>query len=219
MFKQMFSNITPITKNIIILNVVVYLASNFLMFPKLYELLSVFYIESPHFKAWQIITHMFMHAPLEGNFGITHILFNMFTLLSFGPVLEQTLGEKKYVFLYFASGIGAYFLNCGWNFVEITQLGVNPEMIYNTPMLGASGAIAGVVAAFAVLFPDAKISMMFIPIGIKAKYLMTAAVVISLYLGFTGNAGESDRQRLEMGQITDRDSSLGRVWQTPGEHR
>lgn len=189
MFKQMFSQLTPVTKNIIILNVVVYLISNFVMFPKLYELLSAFYIESPHFKVWQIITSMFMHAPLEGGGGIMHILFNMFTLLSFGPVIEKVMGEKKYVILYFASGIGAYFLHCAWTYFQIAELGANPEMLYNIPMMGASGAIAGVIAAFALLAPDSKIAIMFIPIGIKAKYLMTAALVISLYLGITGSAG------------------------------
>lgn len=189
MFKNLFSQLTPITKKIIILNVIFYLVSNFLMFPKLYELFSAFYFESPHFKIYQIITHMFMHAPFGEGVGITHILFNMFTLLSFGPVIERVLGEKKYVILYFASGIGAYFMHCLWNYVEISQLGVNPQLIYNVPMLGASGAIAGVIAAFATLSPDSKISIMFIPIGIKAKYLLTAALVISFYLGVTGSAG------------------------------
>lgn len=188
MLKSMFGPLTPITKNLIILNVLVYLVSNFWMFPKLYEWFSVFYIESPHFKVWQIITHMFMHAPFQGGGGITHILFNMFTLWSFGPIMEQVLGPKKYVLLYFLSGLGAYFFNCGWNFIKIYELGVNPELINNIPMLGASGAIAGVIAAFATLSPDSKIAIMFIPIGIKAKYLMAAAVLISLYLGLTGSA-------------------------------
>lgn len=189
MFRNLFSQLTPITKNIIILNVIVYLASNFLMFPKLYELFSAFYFESPYFKVWQIVTHMFMHAPLGEGIGITHILFNMFTLLSFGPIIERVLGPKKYVVLYFLSGIGAYALHCVWMYIQISQLSVDPEMIYNIPMMGASGAIAGIIAAFATLSPDSKIAIMFIPIGIKAKYLMAAALALSLYLGITGSAG------------------------------
>ena len=224
MFKQMFSNITPITKNIIILNVVVYLVTNFLMFPKLYELLSVFYIESPHFKAWQIITHMFMHATLEGNFGITHILFNMFTLFSFGPVLEQALGDRKYLILYFLSGLGSFFLFNLWNFVEVeqikasldglgfdinsylagnsvpfkgnseavlTQQGLVGDLlnIVRTPMVGASGAIFVVIAAFATLYPDSKIGIMFIPIPVKVKYVLPIVIVGSIYLGISGNGG------------------------------
>lgn len=183
----MFPQLTPITKNILIINVVVYIISNFWNFPFLYEHLSVYYILSPFFKVWQVITHMFMHAPLSGGgIGLTHILFNMLTLMSFGPVLEQTLGQKKFIILYFASGIGAYFLNCGWNFFEISQ-GINPAQIYVIPMMGASGAIFGVIAAFSTLFPDAKMSILFIPYGIKAKYLLPAIVVISLYLGFSGS--------------------------------
>lgn len=184
----MFRNLTPVTKNILILNVVFYLASNFIQFPKLYEMFSVYYIESPYFRVWQVITHMFMHAPLQGGGGLTHILFNMITLLSFGPVLEQVLGERKYIILYFISGIGAYLLNCGWNYFEIMQ-SADPELIYNIPMMGASGAIFGVVAAFSTLFPDAKLFFFFIPFPIKAKYLFPGIIVISLYLGFSGSMG------------------------------
>ncbi|MBW8362567.1 MAG: rhomboid family intramembrane serine protease [Kaistella sp.] len=184
----MFQNLTPITRNIIVLNVVLYLLSNFVMFPQLYETFSVFYIESPYFRIWQVITHMFMHAPFGQGIGLTHILFNMFTLFSFGPVLEQVLGQKKYIMLYFISGISAYFLNCAWNYFEIMQ-GVNPEEIYAIPMMGASGAIFGVVAAFSTLFPDAKLFFMLIPFPIKAKYLLPGIIVISLYLGFSGSMG------------------------------
>lgn len=185
----MFPQLTPITKVILIINVIVYIISNYWNFPFLYEHLSVYYIGSPFFKVWQIITHMFMHAPMTGvGIGLTHILFNMLTLLSFGPVLEQFLGQKKFLILYFLSGIGAYLLNCGWNFFEISQ-GISAAEIYAIPMMGASGAIFGVIAAFSTLFPDAKISILFIPYGIKAKYLLPAIIVISLYLGFSGSMG------------------------------
>ncbi len=222
----MFNNITPITRNIIILNVIVYLVANFLL-PNLYNTFSGFYPFSPNFKSWQIITHMFMHAPLKEPGGIMHIVFNMFTLFSFGPVLEQVLGEKKYLILYFLSGLGSFFLFNLWSFVEAQQiifglqsLGLNASEIYpkaaidyvgdlkisattiegqelssqyynllRTPMLGASGAIFGVVTAFATLYPDAKIGIMFIPVPIKVKYLMPIVIVISIYLGVSGNGG------------------------------
>lgn len=186
----MFPRLTPVTKTILILNVLMYLVSNFYMFPKLYELFAVYYFTSPYFYPWQILTHMFMHAPLHGGgIGLTHILFNMLTLLSFGPVLEQYLDQRKYLILYFASGLGAYLLNCAWNYFEITQLGVSEEMIDRIPMLGASGAIFGVVAAFSTLFPEARLFFMFIPFPIKAKYLFPGIIVISLYLGFSGSMG------------------------------
>lgn len=184
----MFRQITPITRNIIIANVLIYLASNFLPWLRLYETFPAYYVGSPHFEFWQIFTHMFMHAPLQSSMGIMHILFNMVTLWSFGPVLEQTLQQQRFSALYFLSGIGAYALNCAWSFFEISQ-GVDPDIINNIPMVGASGAIFGVVAAFSTLFPDAKLYFMFIPFGIKAKYLLPIIIVVSLYLGFSGQMG------------------------------
>ncbi|MCS3867534.1 membrane associated rhomboid family serine protease [Chryseobacterium ginsenosidimutans] len=215
----MFNNIPPITRNIIILNVIVFIVT--LIMPQLYETLSGFYPFSPNFKSWQIITHMFMHG------GYMHILFNMFTLFSFGPVLEQALGEKKYLILYFVSGLGAFFLFNLWNFIEVQQivsglesLGLNASELYSksvigysgnmnisatttegkelsqqlydvlrTPMVGASGAIFGVVAAFATLYPNAKIGIMFIPIPMKVKYVLPVVVIGSIYLGVSGNGG------------------------------
>ena len=85
----MFQHITPITKNIMIINVVVYILSN--IFISLYSILPAYYPFSPNFQSWQVITHMFMHAPLQGGGGLMHILFNMLTLMSFGPVLEMYL--------------------------------------------------------------------------------------------------------------------------------
>lgn len=221
----MFNNIPPITRNIIIINIIVYIITNIIQ--SLYIPLSGFYPFSPNFKSWQIITHMFMHAPITETGGFMHILFNMFTLFSFGPILEQALGAKKYFILYFLSGLGAFFLFNLWNFIEIQQiisslesLGVNVAEIYQksainyvgdlrmsattadgqrlsnqlytllrTPMLGASGAIFGVVAAFATLYPNSKIGIMFIPVPVKVKYLLPIIVIGSIWLGVTGNAG------------------------------
>ncbi|MDW9381342.1 rhomboid family intramembrane serine protease [Chryseobacterium sp. JV558] len=213
----MFNNIPPITRNIIIINVIVFIVTYF-MGNQMINYLAGFYPFSPLFHSWQIITHMFMHG------SIMHILFNMMTLFSFGPILEQTLGDKKYLILYFVSGLGAFFLFNLWNFVEVQQLsheleqlgfnvnaylsGANVEFagntgsvlkqkellksltdILTTPMVGASGAIFGVVAAFATLYPDSKIGIMFIPVPIKVKYLLPIIVVGSVYLGVSGNGG------------------------------
>ena len=216
----MFNNIPPITRNIIIINVIMFIASFFLL-PQLNNILAAYYPFSPNFRSWQIITHMFMHG------GYMHIIFNMFTLYSFGPILEQVLGEKKYLILYFVSGLGAFALYNLWNFVEVQQvsaalenLGVNVADIYTqasisytgnvganiktpeevelfktlysilrSPMLGASGAIFGVIAAFAALYPDAKIMIMFIPVPVKVKYILPIIIVVSIFLGFSGNVG------------------------------
>ena len=218
----MFNNIPPITRNIIILNIIVYLAANFIPGDFLYNTLSAYYPFSPNFKIWQIISHMFMHAPFGAGVGITHILFNMFTLWSFGTVLEKTLGDKRYLLLYFLSGIGAFLLFNFWNFYEIQNIakviesqGINVAEIYkkseigypgdmsvfknpyamqlgrmlNGQMMGASGAIFGVVAAFATLFPEAKLIFLFIPFPIKAKVLLPIIIVVSIFLGINENVG------------------------------
>lgn len=214
----MFNNIPPITRNIIILNVIVFIVTNIFNSDELYRNLSAFYPFSPFFHSWQIITHMFMHG------SIMHIVFNMVTLYSFGPILEQTLGDKKYLILYFLSGLGAFFLFNAWNFIEVQQitsalenLGFNVNGFLNgasvefsgnsieiakqqelisslkniiaVPMVGASGAIFGVVAAFTTLYPDTKLMIMFIPIPIKAKYIMPVVIIGSIALGVTGNTG------------------------------
>ncbi len=214
----MFNNIPPITRNIIIINVIVFILTYVLQTDLMYRYLAAFYPFSPFFHSWQITTHMFMH----GSF--MHILFNLMTLYSFGPVLEQVLGDKKYVILYFVSGLGAFFLFNLWNFVEVEQIKsslqslgfdlagymdgesvsfkgnsaaileqqnlVNQlQSIISVPMVGASGAIFGVIAAFATLYPDAKIMLMFIPVPIKVKYLMPVVIAVSVYLGISGNVG------------------------------
>lgn len=214
----MINQIPPITRNLIIINVVVFALTYLLNSEMMYRYLAAFYPFSPFFHSWQIITHMFMH----GSF--MHILFNMFTLYSFGPVLERILGDRKYLILYFVSGLGAFFLFNLWNFIEVEQiktslqsfgfdlngymsgesvsfqgsaqavseqrqLASDLQSIITVPMVGASGAIFGVIAAFAVLFPDAEIMIMFIPIPVKVKYVLPVVVIGSVILGVTGNVG------------------------------
>jgi membrane associated rhomboid family serine protease len=175
----MFQNITPITKNIIILNVIVFILSNTFL-PQMYYYLVAYFPLAPEFKSWQIVTHMFMHG------GIMHIAFNMLTLASFGPLLERFLGEKKYILLYFLSGLGAYALNSLWIYYEMVN---NGNEFMNVAMLGASGAIFGVVAAFTALYPNAEMMIMFIPFPIKAKILLPIVIVGSIYLGINNVGG------------------------------
>lgn len=173
---------------------------------------AAFFPTSPYFKSWQIITHMFMHG------GFMHIAFNMLTLASFGPVLERFLGDKKFLILYFLSGLGAFVLFNLWelfqlyqdakpmiaegyafsdilygNFGEIPrnleESAMSVAEILKTPMVGASGAIFGVIAAFSVLYPNAEMFIMFIPFPIKAKVLFPIAIVVSLFLGISGSGG------------------------------
>lgn len=206
----MFQQLTPITKNIIILNVIVFVLAY--IFPQMLGYFAAFFPTSPYFKSWQIITHMFMHG------GFMHIAFNMLTLASFGPVLERFLGDKKFLILYFLSGLGAFVLFNLWELFHMYQIAqpmiaegysfldiltgnfgevprnlqesaVGVIDILRTPMVGASGAIFGVIAAFAILYPNAEMFIMFIPFPIKAKVLFPIAIVVSLVLGISGSGG------------------------------
>ena len=174
----MFSALTPITKNLIILNVVVFVLAN-LIFPPMYDYLVAYFPLSPNFKSWQIITHMFMHA------GIMHIAFNMIALATFGPVLERVLQGRKYVILYFLSGFGALLLHSLWLYYQM----ISTQEIIDSRMLGASGAIFGVMAGFTALYPNAEMFIMFIPFPIKAKILLPIVIIGSLYFGITGGGG------------------------------
>ena len=206
----MFQQLTPITKNIIILNVIIFVLA--LAIPQMNTYLAAYFPASPNFHSWQIITHMFMHS------GIMHIAFNMLTLASFGPVLERFLGDRKFLILYFLSGLGAFVLFNLWELFHMYQIAqpmiaegysfldiltgnfgevprnlqesaVGVIDILRTPMVGASGAIFGVIAAFAILYPNAEMFIMFIPFPIKAKVLFPIAIVVSLVLGISGSGG------------------------------
>jgi membrane associated rhomboid family serine protease len=120
-----------------------------------------------HGYVWQVVSCMFLHGSL------THILFNMFSLLVFGAVVEEALGKKRYLTLYFISGIGSSLLYIGLSLNGLT------------PMLGASGAIFGVVTAYAFMFPK---NLLFIPPGIPvpAWLFVIGFAVISLFSGMLG---------------------------------
>lgn len=196
----MFSHLTPITRNIIILNVLVYLFSNLISQELAYANFSGFFPTSPYFKSWQVISHMFMHG------GIMHIAFNLLTFASFGPILERFLGDKKFIVLYFFSGFGSFFLFNLWELIKVYELaqpllvqgfsfsellggnfGEVPNSLYHnakgiaeilsTPMVGASGAIFGVLAAFATLYPNTEMFLLFIPFPIKAKVLFPIVII------------------------------------------
>ena len=199
-----FANITPVVKNLLIINVIFYIAT--MLFTEfMVRYFGVFYFGSPYFKVWQIITYMFMHSP--GTFF--HILFNMFALFSFGSTLEYYFGSKRFLNFYLITGLGALALQMAVQAFEIYSIAgsitVYPEMlmhyaaddvnkireIYSTPMLGASGAIFGLLVAFGMLFPNAELMIFLIPFPIKAKYIIPIYIVIELFAGVAQFAGDS----------------------------
>lgn len=202
-----FANITPVVKNLLIINVIFYIASLVLGDKvDLVSSLAIFYFNSPFFRPWQIITYMFMHG------GFTHIFFNMFALFMFGPILEYSLGSKKFFNLYFICGIGAIVLQMIVQAVEVHALigsitlphpdlqesyerfgeaGAKLLEIYRTPIIGASGAIFGLLVAFGMLYPNMELFIFFIPIPIKAKYMVPVYIVIELWLGVAQYGGDN----------------------------
>jgi len=193
-----FNAIPPVIKNLIIINVLVWLAE--LTFGEGFvSALSLHFYKSPEFGIWQLITYMFLHSPQM----LTHILFNMFGLWMFGSTLENLWGSKRFILFYFICGIGAALMQMAASAIEMNILMNNlaqgkilqaefierGQDIYNGIALGASGAVMGVFAGFAYTFPNTPLFIMFIPIPIKAKYVMIGLILIDLFGGINPKYG------------------------------
>ncbi len=166
-------NVTPLVRNLIIINVAIFLAQNLLSNIHLTEYLSLWSVHSPNFKPYQFFTYMFAH----GGFG--HIFFNMLALASFAPILESYWGDKKFLIFYLATGIGAGVVYAVVNLLMGTADG-------GGIMLGASGAIYGILMAFGLVFPNMEIMLLFPPIPIKAKYMVFIMGFITYALDSSG---------------------------------
>ena len=173
--------IPPVTRSLLIVNVVMFIATmlneNFMI-----GTFAMFYPASPWFRWWQPLTHMFMHG------GWWHILFNMYTLVMFGMVVERALGTKKFLILYFVTGLGAVALHTGVEWLTVHGSSDTTALydLYRTPMVGASGAIYGVLVAFAMLYPDARMTLLFPPVTLDAKWMVIVFVGLELLTGIVG---------------------------------
>ena len=175
-------NIPPVTRNILIVNVILFIATlvneNFMI-----GTFAMFYPASPLFRWWQPVTHMFMHG------GWWHIFFNMYTLVMFGMVVERALGTQKFLILYFVAGFGAVALHTGVEWLQAQSLSPNSAAyidLLRTPVVGASGAIYGVLVAFAMLYPQARMTLLFPPVTLDAKWMVAIFIGIELLTGITG---------------------------------
>lgn len=183
----------PVVKNLLLVNVLMYIITmitgNFM-----YGNFALFYFDSPLFKPYQLVTHMFMHG------GFTHILFNMYTLYIFGCVLERVWGSQKFLFYYFVTGIGAALLHMGVMWLQlqgyIADLNAGDmfaraeiEALLTTPTVGASGAIYGLLLAYGMLFPDNIMQLIFPPVALKAKWFVIIFGALELLLGLSGRGG------------------------------
>lgn len=209
-----FRNLPPVVKNLLVINVVIWLFMA--LFPganmMMERNLALYYFSSPAFRPYQLLTYMFLH----GSF--MHLFFNMFALVMFGRVIEMSMGSQRFLFYYITCGICAALVQMGifamyiGNYTSILpaevvqqvydegfgliQRGYNysdPDMgalnlFINTPMVGASGAIYGVLLAFGFLFPNLPIYLFFIPVPLKAKWVIIAYFCIELFYGISGSA-------------------------------
>lgn len=214
-FRPSFNAIPPVVKNLIIINVIMLFVTFVLNMRglDLTRLLGLFYVQSPEFKPYQLVTHMFMHG------GLWHLVFNMFALWMFGRVLESVWGPRRFFIYYFVTGLGAAALHTLVNFIEFQHLAsqMNSEtvqmvlsqgteifnqgknfsdpqagklnLMLNIPTVGASGAVFGILLGFGMLFPNTQLMLLFPPIPIKAKYFVMGYGAIELYLGVTQSGG------------------------------
>jgi len=196
------SRFPPVVKNLIIINVLVFLAQMMIgaSNPNVVEnLFALHDVHSIYFKPHQLLTYMFLHG------GFEHILFNMFALWMFGSMLENYWGAKKFLQFYILCGIGAGLLHLGVLYVELEpimqqvrqlpgdeQLEIikSPLFKINVPTVGASGAIFGCLAAFGYLFPNSLIYVYFM-IPLKAKWFVLIYAGIELWQAIKNSAGDT----------------------------
>ncbi len=162
---------SPVVLQLLIINVLVYFVAQFL-FPDASHWLAMYFPGTQYFRPFQIVSYMFMHG------SITHLFFNMFALYTFGTPLEYTLGPKKFLFLYFFTGFGALALYLLVQYYELINYGTIPN-----PVVGASGAIFGLMAGFGILYPNQILQLLFPPIALKAKYFVLIFGALEVYLG------------------------------------
>lgn len=238
----MFGRLTPVVKNLLIINVGIYFISSFMNL-NLNEFLSLRNLHSDHFMPFQFLTYMFLHG------STWHLISNMFGLFIFGPLLEQFWGPKRFLIFYLVTGIGAGIIYSGINYfetnsfansVEQYEAAPNPaefkhildkkanidverngelnsfiydysdhpedasyieesiqmlrQVLYmksNSQMVGASGAIFGILLAFGMLFPNTTLMLLFPPIPIKAKYFVAIYGFIELFSGIQRVSGDN----------------------------
>jgi membrane associated rhomboid family serine protease len=196
------NNLPPVIKNLIIINVLVFIIQMTYQSGKTIDLNNLFALHDVHsvfFKPYQLITHMFMHG------SIGHIFFNMFALWMFGRTLENVWGPKKFLTFYIVCGLGAAALHLAVLYYEMkpvmeyfhtlpadeqAALLDSPRFVINGATVGASGAIFGCLAAFGYLFPNSEIYVYFL-LPLKAKWFVLIYAALELTMGVQNSAGDN----------------------------
>lgn len=189
------NNIPTITKNLLIVNVVVFLATYLFrnMGIDLNNVLGLHFFLAPDFHIYQLFTYMFAHG------GFSHIFFNMFALWMFGCIVERTWGPKKFLTYYIVCGVGAGLFQelAQFYFIASEQLphftlaqtmkvaNANAAFLNLWTTVGASGAVYGILLAFGMLYPEERIFIFPLPVPIKAKWFVMGYAAIELFMAYS----------------------------------
>lgn len=216
MIGERFSHLPEVVKNLMIINGLFFLATWSLQSRgiDLSNWFALHQVQSANFMPHQLVTHMFMHA------DFTHLFFNMFTLWMFGKTLENIWGGKRFLTFYIITGLGAALIYIGYLQFQINSISstidepaykmvlteghkilqnyqnyTNPDLgrlnlLINTPMVGASGAVYGLLLAFGMLFPNTLLYL-YMAIPVKAKYFVAGIGILSLISGISNNPGDN----------------------------
>lgn len=185
--------IPTITKNLLFINVICYLAYIVLGGKgiDLNDIFGLHYAQAQDFRFYQLVTYMFMHASFE------HVFFNMFALWMFGGVIERTFGEKRYLLYYLVCGLGAalcqevsqffqvYFMIADNGATLSDMMNLSPldrQSLNALTTVGASGCIYGILLAFGMTYPEERMFIFPLPVPVKAKWFVTGYAVIEVAL-------------------------------------
>ncbi len=217
-FGQTFRNLPPVTKNLLLVNILIWLALQF--FPistltRFENICALHFFTADTFNPAQIITYMFVHE------SFMHLFFNMFALFMFGLMIERSMGSKRFLFYYLSCGIGAALIQEGifaimishyqsqlpsdlaniiMPYINSGRIPVIPQYSYtineiaglvNVPVIGASGAIFGVLLAFGFLYPRRPLYLMFIPVPIQARWFILGYGILELLQGIGNRSGDN----------------------------
>ena len=210
-----FSGLPVVVKNLLIINVIMFLVKATGIGNwggvDIDTHLGLHYFSSPHFRPWQLVTHMFMHG------GIGHLFLNMLGLYMLAPPLEYKWGSQRFLSFYMITGVGAalfYSAAHVWEYAQLNEMLSTEQYeevmlqggdlwasgrnysnwamgqlnaLFNVPMVGASGAIYGVLLAFGMMFPNVELMMFPLFIPIKAKYFVLLYGAITVYQSLQTN--------------------------------
>ena len=190
--RNSFVGMLPVvTKNLIIINGIIWLAQ-FVLFNRadidLTRQFGLHFPASDNFRIFQLVTYMFLHDPPS----ISHVFFNMFAVFMFGRTLEQVWGPKRFLTYYLVTGIGAGLIQLLILFIRVQA--VLPQEMFSmvdSVTVGASGAVFGILLAFGMLFPNAELFIIPFPFPIKAKWFVIGYGLLELIFGVANRSGDN----------------------------